>query len=294
MLKYVKRNEFYKKLGEIADGGRKAKRIQVDTFLSFPILIPPQFEEQQKIADCLSSLDELITLQTQKLEVLKNHKKGLILALFPIEGEALPKLRFQEFRVATGWKKQKVSSLLTRVVKPVVVKLDEMYQEIGIRSHGKGLFHKKLISGGELGTKRVFWVEENAFIVNIVFAWERAIAVTSKFEKGMIASHRFPMFKAKENKCDVNFIKYFFLTNNGKYLLGLASPGGAGRNKTLGQKEFEKLELLIPERVEEQIKIANFLTSLDELIALETQMIDTLKAHKKGLMQQLFPSLNEE
>ena len=109
----------------------------------------------------------------------------------------------------------------------------------------------------------------------------------------MIASHRFPMYVAKTNKSDVNYIKYFFLTGKGKHLLGLASPGGAGRNKTLGQKEFDKLELLLPEKVEEQTRIAECLSSLDALINAQTQKIETLKTHKQGLMQQLFPSSNE-
>lgn len=254
---------------------------------------PRESEEQQKIADTLSSLDELIAVETRKLGTLNTYKKGLMQQLFPREGEAVPRLRFPEFRNSGNWQKRKVSELLTRTVRSVKVDFETTYQEIGIRSHGKGIFHKNPVCGKTLGEKRVFWVEENTFVVNIVFAWEQAVAVTSTAEKGMIASHRFPMYKARRGKSDVDFIRWFFLTKKGKELLGIASPGGAGRNKTLGQKDFENLEFLIPEHVEEQAEIARCLSSVDDLITAQGKNIGTLKTHKKGLMQQLFPVFDE-
>jgi type I restriction enzyme S subunit len=253
----------------------------------------PKPKEQQKIADCLSSIDEVIGAQAQKLDALKVHRNGLMQQLFPAESETVPKLRFPDFRDAGKWKQQKVSRLIKKVSNPVSVDLDERYRQIGIRSHGKGIFHKELVTGKVLGSKRVFWVVEDALVVNIVFAWEQAVAKTSSAERGMIASHRFPMYKAIPNRSDVHYVLYFFLTKAGKDLLWLASPGGAGRNKTLGHKEFENLAFFVPERVEEQTKIASCLSSIDDLITAQTQKIEALKAHKKGLMQQLFPAAGE-
>ncbi len=272
--------------------GSGVQNLNADIIKLLPVSYPNK-KEQQKIADCLASLDELITLEAQKLDTLKTHKKGLMQQLFPAEGETLPKLRFPEFQDEREWQKRKISSLLLKSVNPLSVEIEEAYREIGIRSHGKGIFHKEPVLGKALGDKRVFRVEENAFVLNIVFAWEQAVAVTSAAERGMIASHRFPMYKPDKHKSDVNFIKYFFLTRKGKELLGIASPGGAGRNKTLGQKEFESLEFLSPERVEEQTAIARCLSSLDNLITVQTQKLAALKTHKKGLMQQLFPALGE-
>jgi type I restriction enzyme S subunit len=176
---------------------------------------------------------------------------------------------------------------MQKVSRPVDVELNRMYRQIGIRSHGKGLFHKDEVSGVSLGNKRVFWVDENLFVLNIVFAWEQAVAKTSYLEKGMVASHRFPMYKPKKNISITDYILYFFLTKKGKHYLGLASPGGAGRNKTLGQKNFEELDVIVPE-VDEQTKIANFLTAVDEKIAQLTQKADLLARYKKGVMQQIF------
>ncbi|EKN3569200.1 TPA: restriction endonuclease subunit S [Yersinia enterocolitica] len=267
------------------------ERHWISKFASMSILLP-QPMEQQKIANCLSSLDELITAETHRQNALKNYKKGLIQQLFPHEGKDLPCLRFSEFSHSKPWKKEVISNLLEKVINPVNVEANKAYREIGIRSHGKGVFHKAPILGAALGNKRVFWVEENVLMVNIVFAWEQAIAITSSAENGMIASHRFPMYRPKQ-KIDLRFLKYLFLTAKGKELLGIASPGGAGRNKTLGQKEFEKLELLIPEDIQEQTAIADVISAFDNLLEIQGQKIDALKAHKRGLMQQLFPMFDE-
>ncbi|MEC5398701.1 restriction endonuclease subunit S [Uliginosibacterium sp. H1] len=253
----------------------------------------PDEREQQKVADCLSSLDELIAAQGRKVEALKTYKRGLMQQLFPREGETLPGLRFPEFASAGSWHTQKIASLLSKASVSVSVEPDLTYREIGIRSHGKGIFHKEPTLGKVIGEKRVFQVVQDALVLNIVFAWEQAVATTTENEIGMIASHRFPMYVAKPGKCDVEYVKGFFLTKEGKRLLGVASPGGAGRNKTLGQKEFENLEIALPVSVDEQTRIANCLSSLDTKITIESDRLESLKAHKQGLMQQLFPSLEE-
>ncbi len=188
--------------------------------------------------------------------------------------------------VPEGWSEKKLGSVLERIAVPVTLEPDSLYREIGIRSHGKGIFHKESVPGKTLGSKRVFTVFPDCFVVNIVFAWEQAVAKTTEKEIGFIASHRFPMYKPIERKCDVDFINYFFKTKKGKYLLELASPGGAGRNKTLGQKEFANLMVTMPER-EEQTKIAQILSTWDKAIAITEKLINNSKAQKKALMQQL-------
>jgi type I restriction enzyme S subunit len=189
-------------------------------------------------------------------------------------------------RVPEGWSSLQISEVLERVSDPIFPEPEENYYQIGIRSHGKGLFHKEPVTGEALGNKRVFRIHPDCFIVNIVFAWEQAVAKTSGNETGMIASHRFPMFRPKNNLCDVDYLTYFFKAPKGKYLLGLASPGGAGRNKTLGQSEFYLLRITLPPTKEQQ-KIAQILSTWDKAIEKLEALIVAKQKRKKALMQQL-------
>ena len=249
---------------------------------------PESPDEQKKIAACLSSVDGLIAAERRRLTLLRDHKKGLMQQLFALPGETRPRLRFPEFRTAPEWEPRKVGDLLEKVARPVTIQANETYREIGVRSHGRGLFYKEPVQGSALGTKRVFQVVEDAFVLNIVFAWEQAVTFTTKAESGMIASHRFPMFTPKSDRCDVRFLKFAFLTPTGKHLLGLASPGGAGRNRTLGQDEFEKIEMLVPDR-NEQTRIADAVLAATAIITAQESCLNALQSHRKGLMQQLFP-----
>lgn len=142
------------------------------------------------------------------------------------------------------WPTVRLGEVLRPVPRPVNVRAEDLYREIGIRSHGKGVFHKPPISGLELGSKKVFWVEPGDFVLNIVFAWEGAVGVLTEAEKGMIGSHRFPTFRADENRLDARFLLHFFKTPLGVEMLGRVSPGGAGRNRTLSRTRF--LQIVIP------------------------------------------------
>ena len=143
----------------------------------------------------------------------------------------------------TEWPVRPIGELLRRVRQPVGVQLGQTYQEIGIRSHCKGVFHKTPTTGEEIGNKRVFWVNPGCLIFNIIFAWEQAVAMTSEDEAGMIASHRFPMYTSRNGELLPEYAWRYFSSLRGKYDLGIASPGGAGRNKTLGQVEFNQLKM---------------------------------------------------
>ena len=184
------------------------------------------------------------------------------------------------------WDVHMFGECLSRVEKPVEVKPNKLYTQIGIRSHGKGIFYKEPVTGAALGNKSVFWIEPDCFIVNIVFAWEQAIGKTTQSEVGMIGSHRFPMYRPVNDRVDIDYLISYFLTKRGTDILEAASPGGAGRNKTLGQERFLKSKIVLPP-IGEQQKIAAILTTQDRVIELKEKRLAEKQRQKKYLMQQL-------
>lgn len=186
----------------------------------------------------------------------------------------------------SDWTVRTIGDCLERVERPVDVQVDEMYTQIGIRSHGKGLFYKEPVTGASLGNKAVYWIEPDCFVLNIVFAWEQAIGKTTQNEVGMIGSHRFPMYRPIEDRIDIDYLITYLLTKRGKDILEAASPGGAGRNRTLGQDRFMKSKIVLPPP-DEQKKIAEILTTQDKVIELKEELLAEKQRQKKYLMQQL-------
>ncbi|CAH7001445.1 Restriction endonuclease subunit S [Vibrio chagasii] len=258
------------------------KRVHFKEFLKHKRALPG-IEEQRRVAALFTQIDKKIACLKESYRLLDEYKAGVIQQIMSQD------IRFKDKdgKVLPSWNEERLDFFIERVSHPVPVESESLYREIGIRSHGKGIFHKDSACGDSIGNKRVFWVQPNALILNIVFAWERAVAVTSQDELGFIASHRFPMYLPKEGRADVNFLLYFFLSPKGEGLLNLASPGGAGRNKTLGQSEFLKLKVCFPS-LEEQQEIVQFLKSLDFKMKTVVSQIEQTKQFKKGLLQQMF------
>lgn len=241
----------------------KLNRAKLDII---PIPLPEQ-KEQQKIADCLTSIDELLTAHTQKLEALKAHKKGLMQQLFPAEGEVIPKLRFPEFKGGAEWARKSFSKLF----------------EIG-----GGKDHKHLSDGdipvyGSGGYMR----SVNEYLHDGESA---CIGRKGTINKPMLLEGRFwtvdTLFYTHTFKsCLPKFVYLLFQNIN---WLKLNEAGGV---PSLSKVIINKVEVLIPD-VGEQTKIVECVFSIDNLINEQIQKIETLKKHKKGLMQQLFPSVD--
>lgn len=194
----------------------------------------------------------------------------------------VPNLRFSSF--TDLFRLYTLKDVLQRVSIPVNVEENKLYYQIGIRSHSKGIFHKEAETGKQIGNKRIFWIEPNCLILNIVFAWEQAVAKTSEKEVGMVASHRFPMYKVLNNSLD--YIVDFFKTEKGKQLLQMASPGGAGRNKTLNQDFFLNSKIYLPS-LNEQLKTSNLIELIEDRIETQIKIIDRLQSQIKYIKGQI-------
>jgi type I restriction enzyme S subunit len=254
----------------------------------FPIEIPKKPEEQEKIASCLSSLDEVISAHSQKLELLKAHKKGLLQNLFPQEGEKVPKLRFKEFEKDGEWKKTILGKISSAI-------FDGTHQTPKYTEEGIPFFSVENIVSGK----------KNKFISR-----EDYLEATSKNkpEKGDILitrignigfstvvdwDYEFSIYVtlAVIKQSDIfisHYLNGYFQSDYYQKEIRRKSLLNAAPMK-INMNELQKTKVLLPPTKSEQQKIAFCLSSLDELILAQTEKIEQLKQHKKGLMQGLFP-----
>jgi hypothetical protein len=159
----------------------------------------------------------------------------------------------------------RVGDVLRLERRRVDVQPEAEYVEIGVRSFGRGIFHKEPVSGTALGKKRVFRVEAGDLVISNVFAWEGAIAIASGEQTGKIGSHRFMTFVPADDRIDVQWAAWFFRSDQGLDLVRQASPGSAGRNRTLAIERFEQLEIPLPS-VREQRRVAERLNEVEGLV----------------------------
>lgn len=174
----------------------------------------------------------------------------------------------------------RVGDVLRLVRRPVLVDPGRDYEEIGVRSFGKGIFHKAPVSGATLGGKRVFEIRPGELVLSNVFAWEGAVAVSSQADRGKIGSHRFMTYEAVGDRIDIDWAGWFFKSEPGVELLGKASPGSAGRNRTLAVERFEALEIPLP-LIDDQRQIAAHL----ERVATLGKRVRELVARGDALVQ---------
>ncbi|MDR2119701.1 MAG: restriction endonuclease subunit S [Tannerella sp.] len=266
--------------------------ISKGAFLNLRLLIPKEKAEQQKIADCLSSLDDLISAQSQKIEALKAHKKGLMQQLFPAEGETTPKWRFPEFR-ESGWGGKTLGQV-------------GEFTGGGTPSKDNQSFWKgniPWISSSDIDEDSIYQLTVSRFITaealknsatkmvpanSILLVSRVGVGKLAITKESICTSQDFTNFTPTKND-NLIFIAYY-LKYHSKDLL-VFSQGMAIKGFT--KDNISKFKILIPSKKAEQQKIADCLSSLDDLISAQSQKLEALKAHKKGLMQQLFPAADD-
>ena len=242
----------------------------------------PKREEQEKIASFLGAIDKRLTELRRKHELLQTYKRGVMQKIFSQE---------VRFKGAIGsafpdWQEKS----LGQVLKPVVREIDkpsQNYLAVGIRSHMKGTFQKLESDPNKISMDKLYVVHYNDLIVNITFAWEGAIAIVPRKDHGGLVSHRFPTYRIRKEESSTQFFQYLIKQEKIKYILGLISPGGAGRNRVLNKKDFLKLKFSMP-CPNEQEKIADFLTAIDQKIEAVARQVDRTEQFKKGLLQKMF------
>ena len=265
--------------------------------ISAPI---PNFPEQRKIAECLSSVDELIAAEAGKLDALKTHKKGLMQQLFPREGETQPRLRFPEFQNAGEWKQISFGKLGLDVSDgnySSKYPRQSDFIEKGVPFLRANNLRFGTVSDAEM---RFISIEQHRQITkghlkkgDILITTRGELGVTALVPDRHIGSNiNAQIVRINAGKKLANTFLFQLLDYSRTIgLFDALSTGTALKQLPIGK--LNQLSLQIPDLSTEQQRIADCLASLDDLIAAQTQKLDALKTHKKGLMQQLFPSPEE-
>jgi type I restriction enzyme, S subunit len=301
-------NGFFQNCFEQNQHGRQLKRhitsgargngllnISKDTFFGVEIPIPSA-AEQQKIAECLSSVDELIAAHARKVDALKTHKKGLMQQLFPREGQTFPSLRFPEFQKEGDWKCLPLAALADKIMVGIASAATHAYRETGVP-----MLRNQNIKEGGIDDSSLLFIDpiyeathknkrlKAGDVITVRTGYPGLSAVVTKlYENAQCFTSL--ITRPKVDVLDSYYLCLYINSPIGKKFMLGAEAGGAQKNVNAGT--LETLGVYFPQ-LEEQRKIAATLSSLDALISAETQKLEALKGHKKGLMQQLFPSPEE-
>ncbi len=189
--------------------------------------------------------------------------------------------------MSAAWPTARMGDIAPLVRRPVEAVADKNFREIGIRSFGKGVFHKPPTTGLEIGSKRVFAVNPGDLLFNIVFAWEGAVAVAGEAERGMIGSHRFLTCVVDGRQVDAKFLGYWFQRGEGRETLQRASPGGAGRNRTLGVDKLSEIRVPVPPLDEQRrivARIEALAAKVEEARGLRRELREDTQALPRAIL----------
>ena len=280
----------------INETGIGAGKIELDHLKGFELFIPDT-HEQHRIASCLSSLDTLITAETQKLETLKTHKRGLMQQLFPREGETQPRLRFPEFQNAGEWDVKRVDEQGSVLAGKALA--------VDAPGPQRPYLRTKNVLDGAIDLSDVltmpmsdaeftrFEILDGDVLLNEGQSLElvgRASIYHGEFGQRCAMQNALLRFRAFQSTSAEFAAQYFRQCQKDGTFANVATKTTSVAH--LGSSRFSALKLAWPSAAEQK-RIATCLSSLDALITAETQKHEALKTHKKGLMQQLFPSSEE-
>ena len=279
--------------------GAAPPKLTLGKLKGIPIPLPPKPAEQQKIAECLSSVDELIAAQARKVNALKTYKKGLMQQLFPREGETQPRLRFPEFQNTGEWETKRVDERGNVLAG----------KALAVNAPGplRPYLRTKNVLDGAIDVSDVltmpmtdaefsrFEVLDGDVLLNegqSLGLVGRASIYRGEFDQRCAMQNALLRFRAFPSTCPEFAVQAFQQCQKDGTFASIATQTTSVAH--LGSSRFGALELAWPPTLAEQQRIADCLSSLDDLIAAQTQTLEALKTHKQGLMQQLFPSPEKE
>jgi type I restriction enzyme S subunit len=271
---FVRSTPFVELCKASSEGTTNRVRIKEDRFLEQQIPFPPLTEQQSLVAR-LDALAEKTRRVEEHLDAIER------------DADHLLALRFHDAVAHAPLRPMAEVAPLVR--REQSISIDDSYPELGIRSFGKGTFHKPPLPGSAVGSKRLFRIEPGDLLFSNVFAWEGAIAIAQTEDAGRFGSHRFITCRADNALASTEFLRFFFLTDEGLSKIREASPGGAGRNRTLGLGKLMSIEVPIPPLTAQQ----SFARLQAEVAALKARHADIRQANAAllpAILERIFTS----
>ena len=228
---FTKTPGLWEQCDNLSRGTSGQNRLRPERFLDVRLPLPP-LEEQHWIVAKLDKVAGLVGERRKAIEAAGHDAKAMLANAFR--------------KIIDGAPYRSMSEVVPLVRRPIEIEPDQSYPELGVRSFGRGTFHKPPLSGMAVGSKKLFRIQEGDLLFNIVFAWEGAVAIAQSKDDGRVGSHRFLTCVADESMATADFLRFYLLTPEGLQKLGDASPGGAGRNRTLGLKKLDAITVPIP------------------------------------------------
>ncbi|HGN7345165.1 TPA: restriction endonuclease subunit S [Staphylococcus aureus] len=280
LLERIKLKSFYKKFGEIANGSRKAKRINQDTFLSL-LVFTPTYDEQQKIGEFFSKLDRQIELEEQKLELLQQQKKSYMQKIFSQE------LRFKDDNDNDypEWEKKKLKEIAYVYTGNTPSKKENIYWNTGEYvwvtptdiNESKNIYESEHKLSQE-GYKKARHLPKNTLLVTCI----ASIGKNAILRKQGSCNQQINAVVPFEN-VNIDYL-YYISDSLSKFMKSIA---GKTATQIVNKNTFENLGIYLAS-FEEQIKIGAFFSMLDVFIEKQERKLKLLKQQKQGLLQKMF------
>jgi type I restriction enzyme, S subunit len=269
---YVTTPSFTEQADRTSSGTTKRIRATESALLKIEIHLP-SLDEQRRIVTQIETLEKPISKIKRLRESVEDDIQRMLLSAF------------QKTLDGANYKSMKKVAPIVR--RKVLIDFSAEYPELGIRSFGKGTFHKPALAGFDVGSKKLYEIKAGDLMFSNVFSWEGAIAVAKPEDDGRFGSHRFISCVPKPGLALASFLCFYFLTREGLEKIRDASPGGAGRNRTLGLKKLEAIQIPVPD-YDKQLWFQSLLDRANQLRLLQAESQTELDALLPSVLDRTF------
>lgn len=269
---YSRTPQFVDLCRRASEGSTNRVRMKEEKFLKMSVPLPP-LEEQRRIVQRLDMVAALVADRRRAIETAERETHALLLKAFQ--------------RAIDGAPLRPMSEVAPLVRRPVEIDLDGTYPELGVRSFGRGTFHKPDLIGAELSWQKPFLVQEGDLVFSNIKAWEGAFAVAGPDDHGRVGSHRYLTCVPVDGLATADFIWFYLQTHEGNSKVQTASPGSADRNRTLGQSALEAITVPTPP-IERQHWFNSIQTRAREARAIRASTAQDVEALIPAMLDEIF------